>query len=287
MVIKKNRNTVEILYPNFLYIGAAKAGSSWIYEILRAHPEVFVPAAKDLQFFDKNYTRGIDWYLSFFTPRSGEKTVGEISHDYFLAEENARKIHHHLPNVRLMCCLREPVEMLFSAYLYLKTITLAQDMTFADFVLDKKVLTYCDYYYNLYPFYERFPREKILSLFFDDLKTDPLHFTRRIYEFLGVDPGFQPEVLSQKVLPASEPKVFWLAHLAYRTGLIFRQFGLPGIVGRVKRNELFRRMFYKKLDRKPEIPEDVKLQLKIFYSERYKQLPQLIGQPLPEGWFRE
>ena len=43
--------------PNFLFIGTAKAGSSWIFEILREHPQVFVPDAKDLHFFDKYYDR--------------------------------------------------------------------------------------------------------------------------------------------------------------------------------------------------------------------------------------
>ena len=52
------------VYPTFLYIGAPKAGSSWLYEILREHPEVFVPTAKDTQFFDYYFDKGFDWYLS-------------------------------------------------------------------------------------------------------------------------------------------------------------------------------------------------------------------------------
>ena len=77
------------VYPDFLYIGASKAGSSWIYEILREHPEVFVPLAKDIQFFDWHYDKGIDWYLSFFRPGRGKRAIGEVSHDYFLVEEAA------------------------------------------------------------------------------------------------------------------------------------------------------------------------------------------------------
>ena len=85
--IKSEPGRADIVYPNFLYIGAEKAGSSWIYEILREHPQVYVPPAKDIQFFDKNFDKGIEWYLSLFGSGAGQIAIGEVSHDYFLAQE--------------------------------------------------------------------------------------------------------------------------------------------------------------------------------------------------------
>ena len=41
--------------PNFLYVGAGKSGSTWIFEIFRDHPEIFVPISKDIMFFDRYY----------------------------------------------------------------------------------------------------------------------------------------------------------------------------------------------------------------------------------------
>jgi hypothetical protein len=279
-----SKTEAEIVHPNFLYIGAAKAGSSWIYEILREHPEVFVPAAKDIQFFDKNYERGFDWYLSFFKAGAGNKAIGEICHDYFLAEETAARIQKHLPDVRLLCCLREPVGKTLSAFLFRKNTGLDQKTTFETFVFDEEVLKLSDYYYNLLPFYKMFPRENILVLFFDDLEKDPALFAKRIYEFLEVDPTFVPKTLYKKVLPASEPRLFWLAHLAYSTGSVLRKLGMANVVGTVKRDRTFQRLFYMRIKEKPKISEEVRKKIKEYYSERYRDLPELIGQPLPEGW---
>lgn len=274
----------KVVYPNFLYIGAEKAGSSWIYEILREHPQVFVPVAKDIQFFDKNYDKGIDWYLSLFKPGAGQRAIGEVSHDYFLAEESAALIQKHLPEVRLICCLREPIERTMSSFLFYKTTVLDKETTFAEFALDDKILKLSDYYYNLRPFYQRFPRENILVLYFDDLKQDPRVFAQRIYKFLQVDSDFQPKILYQKVLPASEPRFGWIAHLVYQIGLLLRKAGLVNVVGTVKRTGTFRGLFYRELERKPEIPAEIRQKLKTYYAERYRELPILIGQPLPEAW---
>ena len=77
--------------PTFLYIGAARAGSSWMYEILREHPDVFVPLAKDIYFFDKHYDRGLQWYRSFFASAGGRRAIGELSHDYYLRPRPRRE----------------------------------------------------------------------------------------------------------------------------------------------------------------------------------------------------
>ncbi|MBN1218120.1 MAG: sulfotransferase domain-containing protein [Anaerolineae bacterium] len=282
--VKKTFSKNKVVCPNFLYIGAEKAGSSWIYEILREHPQVFVPVAKDIQFFDKNYDKGIEWYLSLFKSGAGQRAVGEVSHDYFLAEETAVLIQKHLPGVRLICCLREPIERTMSSFLFYRTTVLDKRTTFAEFAFDDRILKLSDYYYNLYPFYQRFPRQNILVLYFDDLKKNPRLFAQRIYKFLKVDPDFQPKILYQKVLPASEPRFGWIAHLVYQVGLFLRKVGLVNVVGTVKRTGTFRGLFYRELERKPEIPAAIRQKLKAYYTERYRELPILIGQPLPEAW---
>ena len=272
------------MYPNFLYIGTAKAGSSWIYEILREHPEVFVPTAKDVQFFDRHYEKGIDWYCSLFKPGMGKKAVGELSHNYCLYEEVAVRIQRHLPDVRLFCCLREPLEKTVSAFLQQRGRKVSATLTFEEYAFRPQTLKQGDYYYNLLPFYERFPRENILVLFFDDLQKDPVIFAKRIYEFLGVDVTFQPQTLYRKVNPAGEARYLWLLYLAYKTGQFLRELGLVNVVGVVKRNTAFRRLLFRPKE-KPEIPDEVRRKLKEHYRERNKDLPKLIGQPLPEGWF--
>lgn len=271
-------------YPNFLYIGVSKAGSSWIYEILREHPEVFVPPAKDLQFFDRYYEKGIDWYLSFFQPGENKKAIGEVAHDYFLNERTARRIKKHLPDVRMFCCLRDPIDQIYSTFIYRKNVVLDSDTTIEEFAFREEVLHLCDYYYNLLPFYELFPEKNLLVLFFDELKEDSALFARKIFDFINVTPDFEPSILHRKVLPASEPRLSKLGHFAYGTGTFLRRLGFPNVVGAVKTSSIFRALLYKPLKKKTDMPAEVKKQLKAYYKERYEKLPQLIGQPLPGEW---
>ncbi|MCB0208238.1 MAG: sulfotransferase domain-containing protein [Anaerolineae bacterium] len=282
--MQQDKSTNQIVKPNFLYIGAAKAGSSWIYEILREHPEVFVPVAKEIEFFNKHYNKGLDWYLPYFQAGDRAKAVGELCHDYFLQEETAHKIKKHLPDVRLISCLREPVDRTISNFSYAKTLTLAPNASFEAFAFREKVISYSDYYYNLRPYFELFPTDNILILFYDDLKKDPKHFARRIYEFIGVDYEFTPEVLHKKVLKTGSPRWVWLAHTAFRIGKKLRNRGLNTIVGSVKKSILFQKLLYTNLENMPEISEDSILELRALYQKRLTGLPELIGQPLPAGW---
>src|SRR3954447_19096874 len=54
--------------PTFLVIGAMKAGTTSLYEYLRAHPQVFMATPKELHFFpaDKQWALGVDWYAAHF-----------------------------------------------------------------------------------------------------------------------------------------------------------------------------------------------------------------------------
>lgn len=48
--------------PNFLHIGPDRAGTTWLHRALARHPQVFVPTAKEVLFFDQHWERGLHWY---------------------------------------------------------------------------------------------------------------------------------------------------------------------------------------------------------------------------------
>jgi len=275
------------IYPNFLFIGTSKSGSSWMYEVLREHPQVFLPAAKDIQFFNRSYHKGLDWYLNFFRKARSAQAVGEIDHDYFLSEQTAERIHKHLPNVRLFCCLREPLDKTISAYLYTKSMNVNKRTRFEHYAFRPEILKDSDYYHNLLPFYRLFSKESIFVLFYDELKQDPANFVRKIYSFLDVDSDFTPPSLHKIVLPAREPRSYFTSHLAYKVGLLFRKIGLANLVGAIKRNPLFESLFYHPLQQKPEISDEIKHELRRHFQKDYDKLSEMIGQKIPEAWLKE
>ncbi len=114
----------------FLVIGAQKAGTTWICDVLRRHPDVFIPDWKELHFFEQepNFEKGADWYLDFFEGSETALARGEGTPNYFynvctpqehrdwICREVPARIHAHLPDVRLILSLRDPVQRAVSAY---------------------------------------------------------------------------------------------------------------------------------------------------------------------------
>src|SRR4051794_21786219 len=105
--------------PDFLYIGTSKAGSTWLFNVLARHPEIFLASNKGLYYFDAHFDRGADWYLDHFRGSDG-LVRGEVSHSYLSSPEAPPRIAALAPGVRLLVCLREPVDRAFSDYLDLR-----------------------------------------------------------------------------------------------------------------------------------------------------------------------
>jgi hypothetical protein len=63
------------MLPNFLIIGAARSGTTALYYGLREHPQVFMPAKKELNFFTSNWKHGLEWYGDFFQSQTGQPAI--------------------------------------------------------------------------------------------------------------------------------------------------------------------------------------------------------------------
>ncbi|HNA28548.1 MAG TPA: sulfotransferase [Thiobacillaceae bacterium] len=239
--------------PNFLYLGPDKSGSSWLFEVLRNHPDCFVPACKDVYYFDEHYDKGLDWYLDFFRDaRPGVPAMGELSHSYLFSMEAADRIRKDLPGVKLMASLRQPVERCYSHYLYLVSSGLVTS-SFAETIDNRPGLTRSSYYAKSVEGYlERFGAERFKVLFFDDLKKDPRHYASQVYDFLGLsfNEAFDYD---KKVREARAARNVYLARLAKHGALMARKLGLVNLVGVVKHG-LAARLLYRPL-KKGEAPK--------------------------------
>lgn len=239
--------------PNFLYLGPDKSGSSWLFEVLRNHPDCFVPACKDVYYFDEHYDKGMDWYLDFFRDaRPGVPAMGELSHSYLFSMEAADRIRQDLPGVKLMASLRQPVERCYSHYLYLVSSGLVTS-SFAETIDNRPGLTRSSYYAKSVEGYlERFGAERFKVLFFDDLKKDPRHYASQVYDFLGLsfNEAFDYD---KKVREARAARNVYLARLAKHGALMARKLGLVNLVGAVKHG-LAARLLYRPL-KKGEAPK--------------------------------
>lgn len=109
--------------PNFICLGAAKSGTTTLHDILRQHPEIYVPAFKEPHFFDipENYKNGIDWYQKNYFKNANKKVIAEFTPSYFFDKKAPERIFNNLGSeVKFVVLLRHPVDRAYSHYLHSK-----------------------------------------------------------------------------------------------------------------------------------------------------------------------
>jgi len=189
--------------PNlyFLGIGAQKAATSWIFKCLQEHPEISMPKNKEIHFFsnEENYLKGWDWYNTFFEKCDTNKKMGEFSVTYLCNPIAPARIKEHFPDIKLIVSLRNPVDRSFSHFQHLiskKSITTES----LEVALKKypAIIANSKYGKALSEYLKYFDKEQILILKQEDIKSNPLDFIKKIYNFLEVSDDFQPAYVSKK-----------------------------------------------------------------------------------------
>jgi hypothetical protein len=198
--------------PDFLVIGAQKAGTTAVYAYLRRHPAILGPFWKEVSFFDRHWWRGEAWYRGQMPLRGEGKLAGEASPSYVfhpLAPERVRAV---VPDVKLIALLREPAERAYSHYQH--EVALGREpLSFEDalaaederlrgevdrLLADPRAFSraWWDYTYASRGLYaeqlERwlalFPREQLLVLTTDELGARPDETYATVLAFLGAAP---------------------------------------------------------------------------------------------------
>lgn len=211
--------------PDFIIGGAPRSGTTWLYQALDRHPEVFLarPLQPEPKFFliDDIYDRGWAYYLeNWFSSVPEGAVAGEKSTNYLESAIVAERIHRHLPSVRLIFILREPAERALSNWRW-TTMNGLEDLSFEEAIEAERereanyppALRYArpNSYFSrglyarlLQPYIERFPRSQLLCLRYEDILRDPGALMDTVHQFLGVEKRGN-EVTEIGVINASEP----------------------------------------------------------------------------------
>ena len=110
--------------PDFLCVGTQKGGTTYLYELLKRHPQVFLAEPKEQHFFSLHWQRGVDWYRRQFASAAESQICGEITPYYLFHPEAPARIQSLLPNVKLIVLLRDPVERALSQYFHSRRLGL-------------------------------------------------------------------------------------------------------------------------------------------------------------------
>lgn len=197
--------------PDFLCIGAQKAGTTTLHELLREHPGVHLSPEKEVQYFSLNFDRPLGWYRSRFADARRRQRVGETSPYYLFHPEAPARIAATLPDVRLIVLVRDPVERALSGYFH--SLRAGQETLPVEAAFEAEerrlagsaaalaapggrheshrwhgYLGRSRYEEQLARYRSLFPASRLLVIRSEDLFADPRPVLHRVHEFLGLDP---------------------------------------------------------------------------------------------------
>lgn len=190
------------MLPNFLVIGAMKAGTTSLHRYLREHPQVFMPEEKELHFFvaEKRWGRGRNWYEAQFAAAGDAIAVGEASPNYTkypVFPGVPERIAKLLPDVRLIYLVRHPVDRFRSGYLDEVRRGRQRNPIESTLASNPGYLAASKYAMQLEQYLAHFPRDQLLVITSEDLQRQRVATMRVVHAFLGVD-DVAPATLSEE-----------------------------------------------------------------------------------------
>jgi hypothetical protein len=294
--------------PNLFLIGAAKAGTTALYDYLTQHPQVFLSQVKEPMFFSREeyYARGLDWYEDVYFEGAEDYPVrAEATPHYLYWSEKVapriKEVYGERP-VKFIASFRDPVSRAYSWYWNMVREG-REDLDF-DEALQVEERRLRQNHYELYqlgsmvygysagsryasllqPYLELFSLENFIFVFQDDLKSRVNETCEEIFEFLGIDSSTQINTSNSN--PAAMPRSR-LLHKTLRQRSLFKEFIKPFIPMRVRR-PLKSKLMDVNLKETPYVPLDRQLahELRLSYRTEIEKLEKITGREL-SSWKAE
>jgi hypothetical protein len=290
--------------PDFLIIGAQKAGTTALYEYLRVHPGIYIPPEKEAPFFlvPEREEKGTRWYMREFFAEAPEQSLwGTSTPQYMCALGASRKISETWPKAKIIAILRDPIKRAYSHFRMCvrrgiesrtftqaiadeleSTVKLATELSQAD---DIDYLARGLYSVILREYLGDFDRSQVLILFSSDLSANPEASLQEIYEFLEI-PSFEPKNLGRRYhVGGLKQKLPWLRKVRH-LGVVARLW--DRIPAKHRRRIAFR---IDKWNTAPSEADDCVLSeekmhnLTEFFAKDATKLSELIGREIP--WIKD
>jgi hypothetical protein len=291
--------------PDFFIVGAPKCGTTAMNDYLREHPEIFIPAKKEIHFFgtDLPFVKGKpvteQEYLAYFSPARGEKRAGESSVWYLYSQQAATEIRAFNPATHIIIMLRNPIDMMYSLH---SQRVYNDNENIADFAealaaeadrrqgkrlyhkasdamgsLYRAAATYTP---QVQRYFTTFGRERVLVIIFDDFVRTTSEVYRQTCEFLEVDSQFRPEfriVNANKGIYSPALRSF----LRYPPKPV--RWLLPLLGLRPARRQGFKgwlRRLNAKHESRPSMDPELRRRLQVEFTLEVEQLSTLLGRDL-------
>ena len=191
--------------PNFLVVGAQRSGTTFLWGLLRQHPDIYMPEKKELHYFDEAPFNNdlLEGYAKQFSGANGASAVGEVTPEYIFFDWVPELIAKTLGHVRLVFVLRNPIERAYSHY-WLMILTRREYLSFGQAIkrkpeqLQKEFLSWRNhsyvqrgiYFEQIKNYLQYFDRDQMLFVISEQFYKDPQRIMNEICSFLAVDHRF-------------------------------------------------------------------------------------------------
>ena len=280
---------------DFIGIGAGKAGTTWVSECLTEHPQICLSRPKELNFFCRktiwkdsvsNHDRGRSWFESKFQHWQNGQLRGEFSPTYMIDPDSPALIHHHNAQAKLIICLRNPVDRLYSLYYQLRKEYVVPG-TFEEFLESSKDIIESSYYNTqLQRFMAYFSLSAMHFILFEDIRNNPADVMSGLYRFLQVDESFIASKLNAKVNERKEPRSNLIRNMISETKSflnsnatlkkvkhVLASAGIESLTNKILELNLRNGVF-------PEINQETKKRLTDIYAPDIQELSKVLNRDL-------
>lgn len=144
---------------DFIGIGTARSGTTWLFNALGQHPKICLSEPKEVMYFNyyhvhpnsninKNHTKPPSWYRNHFRHCQKNKIKGEFSTSYLYDEKAPLLIKKYFPDVKLIACLRNPIDRAYSEYWMYRNKFKIGDRTFENTIREERRNIERGFYYK-------------------------------------------------------------------------------------------------------------------------------------------
>lgn len=273
--------------PNFLIIGAMKAGTTALYQYLEQHPQVYMSPIKETDFFLRD--RNIEEYTTFFQGVGNQKAIGEASPGYLARSKACERIARHLPDIKLIAILRNPVERAYSYFLMryrqeLYGMNEDKIMSYFSQIIqtDRLLIQEGLYYKYLKNYLYFFNRDCIKICLYEDLKFAPNILLQDIFQFLDVDEKYQIDNYNTYYNKGGIIKNQFLYNSLNNLRKYFNLFSksaIPEVINQ-KAYYIYNYIRNSNMSKSPEIKSEIRQQLIKIYHQDILNLQKLIKRDL-------
>ena len=190
---------------DFVGIGAARCGTSWLTRCLGEHPDVFIPDRKELKYFDNDflYEPSLRLLRRHFAAAGPDQLRGEFSPRYMTSRIGLERLAAACPNVRIIVNLRHPVDRMFSDYCFFRFILKREpNGDFLSALAGPFGPSYIErslYGKQMEHVLRLFPPHRVHVVLYDDIAERPLEVIESLFDFIEIDRRFIPPSCRRRV----------------------------------------------------------------------------------------